>query len=177
MNTRTREQEAQHRTRRRCAFVAGAAGDDYVRRGYHGGQDQAPVILAGGTDVTHVYAGGERIYVPQVPGIEGALRDLYIVSSAAAQLGAYGLEVSELQWRALAERTDMARTVLHREANRDADTIEALRRLLVICEYIIELYMAGRECTLAVWREAGKLGREAYGYIDRGGNPKRGSDV
>ncbi|MFP3553161.1 hypothetical protein SB861_20925 [Paraburkholderia sp. SIMBA_049] len=126
--------------------------------------------------MTHVYAGGERTYVPQVPGIEGALRDLYIVSSAAAQLGGYGLEVSELQWRALAERTDTARTVLHREANRDADTIAALRRLLVICEYIVELYIAGRECPLAVWREAGKLGREAYGYIDRGVNPKRGAD-
>jgi hypothetical protein len=152
------------------------AGNGYVRPGSHGGHDQAPVILAGGTDVTHVYAGGERTYVPQLPGIEGALRDLYIVSSAAAQLGGYGLEVSELQWRALAERTEMARTVLHREANRDADAIEALRRLLVICEYIIELYIAGRECPSAVWREAGKLGHEAYGYIDPGVDRKGGPD-
>ncbi|MFL9964711.1 hypothetical protein PQR02_27335 [Paraburkholderia sediminicola] len=175
MNTRTHEQE--HSMRRRCASDACPAGDDYVRQGSHGGHDQAPVILAGGTDVTHVHAGGERTHVPQVPGIVGALRDLYIDSSAAAQLGGYGLEVSELQWRALAERTETARLVLHREPIGDADTEAALHRLLVICDYIIELYIAGRECPSAVWREAGKLGREAYGYIDRGVNPKRGSDV
>jgi hypothetical protein len=137
-----------------------------------------PVSLAGESGMpSHVHPGGERRYVPLAPEIVVAFRDLYILSSAAAQLGGFGLEVSELQWRALAERTEEARTVLHCEPLRDTDALAALRRLLVICEWIIELYIAGRECPPAVWREAGKLGRDAYGYVDTGINGKRGPDV
>jgi hypothetical protein len=96
------------------------------------------------------------------------LRDLYIVSSAAAQFGGFGLEVSELQWATLAERTEAARAVLDRESIRDADTAAALRRLLQSCEYIVGLHTAGRECPPAIWREAGRLGRDVYGRIDPG---------
>jgi hypothetical protein len=127
--------------------------------------------------MTPVRPGGERTYVPPAPEIVGAFRELYILSSAAAQLGGYGFEVSELQWRAAAERTEKARTALHREPVRDTDAVAALRRLLAICEYIIELYIAGRKCPPAVWREAGKLGRDAYAYIDPGVNGKRGPDL
>jgi hypothetical protein len=125
----------------------------------------------------HVHPGGERTYVLPAPDIVGAFRDLYILSSAAAQLGGYRLEVSEQQWRALAERTEKARTVLHREPVGDTDAVAALGRLLDICEYLIKLHIAGRERPSAFWREAGKLGREAYGYIDPGVNGKRGPDV
>jgi hypothetical protein len=107
-----------------------------------------------------------------VPDLVTEFRDLYILSSAAAQLGGYGL-VPELRWRALAERTERAGTVLLREPVPETDTVAAFRRLLDICEYIIELYIAGRQCPSAVWREAVKLGRDAYGYIDPGVNAKR----
>ncbi|WOD19095.1 hypothetical protein [Paraburkholderia kirstenboschensis] len=124
-----------------------------------------------------VHTGGEPINVLKAPETVKVLRDLYIVSSAAAQRGGYGLEVSPLQWNALAERTEAARTVLDREFVRDADTAGALRHLLEICAYIIEFYIAPRECPSAVWREAGRLGREAYGWIDPDVNPEHGPGV
>lgn len=81
----------------------------------------------------HVYPDGERRNVPPAPEIVVAFRNLYILSSAAAQLGGIGLEVSEIQWRALAGRTEEARTVLHCEPVGDTDALAALRRLLVMC--------------------------------------------
>jgi hypothetical protein len=105
------------------------------------------------------------------------LRDLYIVSSAAAQLGGFGLEISQLQWGALAERIEAARTVLDREFIQDADTAAALRRLLQICEYIIGLHTAGRRCPPAIWREAARLGREAYGWMHRDVDPEQEAGV
>ena len=74
----------------------------------------------------------------------------------------------------------MARRVLAVRVHVDVpetDAMAALRRLLDICEYVIELYIAGRQCPSAVWREAGKLGRDTYGYIDPRVNAKRGSVV
>jgi|GEM_PF-2788107 len=125
----------------------------------------------------HVKPVGVQTDAPPVPDPVTEFRDLYILSSAAAQLGGYGLEVPEPQWRALAERTERARTVLLRNDVPETDAMAALRRHLDICEYVIELYIAGRQCPSAVWREAGKLGRNAYGYIDPGFDAKRGSVV
>lgn len=122
----------------------------------------------------HVNPVGERSDAPPPPDLVTAVRDVYIVSSAAAQLGGYRFEVPEPQWRALAERTERARTVLLRENVPENDAVAALGRLLDICEYIIELYIAGRACPSAVWREAGRLGRDASGHIDPGVNAKSG---
>jgi hypothetical protein len=138
---------------------------------------QALGILAGGKDVTQARKGGEPTHALQAPETIKVLRDLYIVSSAAAQLGGYGLEVSPLQWSALAERTEAARSVLNRESVPDPDTAGALRRLVEICEYIVGFYIARRECPSAVWREAGRLGREAYGSMEPEVNPERGPGV
>ncbi|MEX3985292.1 hypothetical protein AB4Y45_40795 [Paraburkholderia sp. EG287A] len=96
-----------------------------------------------------------------------ALRDLYIVSSAAAQLGGYGLEVHEAQWRALARGTRGAKAVLDQQtAARDTDAITAFRQLAKMCEDILELYARHQKFPSAVWREVGRLGREAYDCID-----------
>ncbi|MFP3643421.1 hypothetical protein [Paraburkholderia sp. SIMBA_054] len=100
------------------------------------------------------------------PEVATAFRQLYIVSSAAAQLGGYALEVPEQQWRALVECTERAKTILQHEPVDETDLGAALWRLLHTCEYVVELYVAGRVCPPAAWREAGTLGREADSYLD-----------
>jgi hypothetical protein len=100
------------------------------------------------------------------PDIAQVLADLYILSSAAAQLGGYGLEVPNSQWRALGQQTQAARAVIgpgEGPVAGDADT--AFRRLVTICEGIIELYASGRRCPPAIWREVGRVGRDAYAYV------------
>ncbi|MFP3558930.1 hypothetical protein SB861_51070 [Paraburkholderia sp. SIMBA_049] len=173
LKTRADELEALHRARRTDCRMGGYR----IRNERHGGLYCASAVLPSGTGMMHVNPVGERTDAPPVPDLVTEFRDLYILSSAAAQLGGYGLEVPELRWRALAERTERARTVLLREPVPETDTVAALRRLLDLCEYIIELYIAGRQCPSAVWREAGKLGRDAYGYIDPRVNAKRGPVV
>ena len=96
-----------------------------------------------------------------------ALTDLYIISSAAAQLGGYGVEVSDLQRRALARETLQAKAVLDQlKMAYETEAVEALRRLVKMCEGIIDLYSSCQGCPSAIWREVGRLGREAYEYVD-----------
>lgn len=118
---------------------------------------------------------GDRSNPALLPEIRSAFRDLYILSSRAAQLGGYGEEVSEPQWRALIGRTGTARTVFDRVVSFDRDASAACRRLLLICEYMIDLHLEPRACPPALWREAGRLGREVYVYFDAG--PKAAQDL
>ncbi|ASW04435.1 hypothetical protein CJU94_40550 (plasmid) [Paraburkholderia aromaticivorans] len=120
---------------------------------------------------------GDRSDPVLPPEIRSAFRDLYILSSCAAQLGGYGEEVPEPQWRALIDRTAKARTFFDRQVSFDRDALAAFRRFLLICEYVIELHLEGRACPPAVWREAGRLGREAYVYLDAGATGSTGAAI
>jgi hypothetical protein len=102
------------------------------------------------------------------PDVIHALNALYIISSAGAQLGGYGLAVSDTQRSALARATFEAKTVLDRmPVASETDAVAALRRLVNVCEGIVEHYSTCQRCPSAVWREAGRLGREVYEYIDQ----------
>ncbi|CAB3807254.1 hypothetical protein [Paraburkholderia fynbosensis] len=97
------------------------------------------------------------------------LADLYILSSAAAQLGGYGLEVPNSQWRALVQQTQAARTAVGTNEGTGAnDGRAALGQLITMCEEIIKLYTTGERCAPAIWREVERLGRDAYAYVSAG---------
>ena len=106
-------------------------------------------------------------HVATSPELITAIKNLYIVSSAAAQLGGHGLEVREAQWRALAQKTEMARVVLDQQATtHDTDGIAAFHCLAKMCEDVVVLYAMRRPFPATLWREVGRLGREAYECID-----------
>ncbi|MEC5409393.1 hypothetical protein VOM14_28010 [Paraburkholderia sp. MPAMCS5] len=108
-----------------------------------------------------------RVAMPS--DIARVLADLYIVSSAAAQLGGYGLEVPDSQWQALVQQTQAARAVVNAdEVIGASDGRAALCRLVTMCEDIVELYTTGRRCPPAIWREVGRMGRDAYSYVTSG---------
>jgi hypothetical protein len=107
---------------------------------------------------------------PNIPLLDviHALNALYIISSAGAQLGGYGLAVSDTQRSALAKVTLQAKTVLDRmPIASETHAVAALRRLVTVCEGIVDHYSTYQRCPSAVWREAGRIGREAYEYIDQ----------
>ena len=92
-----------------------------------------------------------------------ALKDLYIVSSAAAQRGAHALEVLDSQWRALARETREARAILDQQiASVDMSAVVLLQQLSGICEDLLDRRAMHHETPSAVWREVGRLGRDAY---------------
>jgi len=102
------------------------------------------------------------------------LSDLYILSSAAAQLGGYGLDVPNSQWRALVQQTQAARTAVGKNEGTGAnDGHASLGQLITMCEDIIELYTTGQRCPPAIWREVGRLGRDAYAYVCAGATCQR----
>jgi len=101
------------------------------------------------------------------PEVITALKNLYIVSSAASQRGAYALEVRDAQWRALVRRTEEAKAVLGQQiATRDTHTIALLRQLAEMCGDLLSRHAARQDCPSAVWREVGRLGRDAYECIN-----------
>jgi len=96
-----------------------------------------------------------------------ALKDLYIISSAAAQLGSYGLAVSDVQWRALVRQTAVAKDVLVRQtAARELEVKTALCRLVRMCDDILALRTTSGTCPPSAWRQVGKLGHDAYEYLE-----------
>jgi hypothetical protein len=118
--------------------------------------------------MTRVHVNFNDSHDTPAPEVITALNDLYIISSAGAQLGGYGLDVSDAQRRALARATSEAKTVLDCVKSAcETDAVAALRRLVKMCEGIIDLYSTCQACPSAVWREVGRLGREAYEYIDQ----------
>jgi hypothetical protein len=115
---------------------------------------------------THIHFDDNRGTPPL--DVINALNALYIISSAGAQLGGYGLAVSDTQRSALARATLEAKTVLDRmPVASETDAVAALRRLVKVCEGIVDHYSTCQRCPSDVWREAGRLGREAYEYIDQ----------
>jgi hypothetical protein len=109
---------------------------------------------------------GECCVTPP-PEVVTALSDLYILSNAAAQRGTFGLEVRDAQWRALARGTQHAKLVLDRQRIVcETHAIGLLRRLTSMCEGILDRHATSQECPSVIWREVGRLGRDAYECID-----------
>lgn len=98
--------------------------------------------------------------------VRAAFKALYLVSGAAAQLGAHGLRVEDSQWQALAQAARDANTALqaHEDAKDDATT--AIRRLSTVCDHLLERRATGHPCPSTVWRDLMRAGRDAYEQLD-----------
>lgn len=102
----------------------------------------------------------------RVAHTRAALKALYLVSGAAAQLGANGLQIQEAQWQALAQAAGNANAVL---ATHEADmsgAIEAFRRLSTLCELLLERRATGHASSSVAWRDLARAGRDAYEQLN-----------
>ena len=107
-------------------------------------------------------------YMVPLPQVIAALKDLYIVSSAAAQRGAYALEVRDAQWRALARGTREAKAVLDQQiVTSETHATTMLRHLAIMCESLLDHHAMCQKCPSAAWREVSRLGRDAYECFNR----------
>jgi hypothetical protein len=95
-----------------------------------------------------------------------ALKALYLVSGAAAQLGAYGLRLDDTQWNALAQAARDANRALLVHDHIGRDTVAAFRRLSALCEDLLERRAMGQASLSAVWHELARAGRDAYEQLD-----------
>lgn len=95
-----------------------------------------------------------------------AFKALYLVSGAAAQLGAYGLRIEDSQWHALAQAARDANNALLAHDHIESETIAAFRRLSALCEHLLEHRARGHACPSAVWRDLARAGRDAYEQLD-----------
>jgi hypothetical protein len=96
-----------------------------------------------------------------------AAMDLYLVSSAAAQLGVSGLDVSRSQWQGLFENTRRTRAVLEQhDVTGESSRFQTLRELVLACEEILAKRLPDGNCPPALWRRASRTGREMYECIE-----------
>lgn len=106
-----------------------------------------------------------------------ALNNLYIVSSALAQRGAYAQEIRDSQWRTIVQRAQEAKTALDQHGERpETHAIVLLRQMTKVCEGLIDLHAARREIPFAIWREVGRLGSDAYEWVNLAAR-RRGADA
>jgi hypothetical protein len=94
------------------------------------------------------------------------LKALYLVSGAAAQLGAHGLQIQDAQWQALAQAARAANAVLDTHDKGQADAIEAFRRLSALCDHLLERRATGHACSSMAWRDLARAGRDAYEQLN-----------
>jgi len=119
-----------------------------------------------------------EVCVAPPPAVIAALKDLYIVSSASAQRGAYALEVRDAHWRALARGIEEAKAVLDPQiATRETHATALLRQLARLCEDLLDRHAMGQKCPSTAWREIGRLGRDAYECFNLNVTGKTASDA
>lgn len=101
-----------------------------------------------------------------------ALKELYLVSGAAAQLGASGLQVQDMQWQALERATRNASAVLHVRDGGDgsveseSEAMKSLQRLSMLCDELLGRRALGHVCPSAIWRDLARAGRDAYEQLN-----------
>lgn len=95
-----------------------------------------------------------------------AVKALYLVSGAAAQLGASGLQIQEAQWQALAQAARNANAVLAVQEVGMPEAIEAFRRLSALCDHLLERRATGHACSSTIWRDLARAGRDAYEQLN-----------
>ncbi|MDG0024220.1 hypothetical protein [Trinickia sp. Y13] len=98
--------------------------------------------------------------------VRAALRELFLVSGAAAQLGAHGQRVQDAQWQALARAMTHASAVLGARDRRESEPMASFRRLAGLCDELLGRRALGHVCPSALWRDLARAGREAYEQID-----------
>lgn len=98
--------------------------------------------------------------------VRTAFKALYLVSGAAAQLGAHGLRVEDSQWQALAQAARDANTALEAHGDAQGDAMAAIRRLSTVCDHLLERRATGHPCPSTVWRDLMRAGRDAYEQLD-----------
>jgi hypothetical protein len=95
-----------------------------------------------------------------------ALRALYLVSGAAAQLGKNGLQIEDIQWEALAQAARDANNALQAQDHLRSDAIAAFRRLAALCEAVLLRRATGHACPSSVWSDLARAGRDAYEQLE-----------
>jgi len=105
--------------------------------------------------------------VPLASEIVLALNALYIVSSALAQRGAYAQEIRDSQWRIMAQRVHEAKWVLDQLGEKpETHAIALLNRMAKVCLDLVDRHAAQQDIPIAIWREVGRLGSDAYDCIN-----------
>lgn len=95
-----------------------------------------------------------------------ALKELYLVSGAAAQLGACGLLVQDVQWQALVRASHTARAVLGARTDGEGEAAAAFRRLAALCDDLLDRRAMGHACPSSIWRDLARAGSDAYERLD-----------
>jgi hypothetical protein len=131
-----------------------------------------------GIPMTHSQPDSSDGCVAPAPEVITALKDLYIVSSALAQRGANALEIRDDQWRAMAQRAREAKMALDLHGDQiETHAVGLLRQMAKICESLVDRHAARQEIPYAVWREVGRLGRDAYECVNLSAPAQRGADA
>jgi len=117
--------------------------------------------------MTHAQSDCSEDYVLPPPEVITALKDLYIISSALAQRGAYAQEILDAQWRTMAQRAQEAKTALdHYGEKPETHAVVLLRQMAKVCQGLVDRHAARQEIPFVVWREMGRLGRDAYECVN-----------
>lgn len=117
--------------------------------------------------MTHVQRDCSDSCVVPPPGVITALKNLYIVSSALAQRGTYAQEILDSQWRTMAQRAQEARTALDQHGERpETHAIVLLRQMTNVCQGLVDRHATRQQIPFAVWREVGRLGHDAYEWVN-----------
>jgi len=112
------------------------------------------------------------------PEVIAALKNLYIVSSALAQRGTHAQEIRDSQWRAMVQRAHEAKTALDQHGGRaETHAIVLLRQMTQACQGLVDRQAARQEIPFAVWREVGRLGHDAYEWVNLNLPRRRGTDA
>jgi hypothetical protein len=105
---------------------------------------------------------GKVVFVPHA---QTAFNELYLVSGAAAQLGAHGMQVQEAQWQALARAARQASAVLGTRDDSENDAMAAFRRLARLCDDMLDRRAMGHACPSTLWRDLARAGRDIYDQL------------
>lgn len=105
---------------------------------------------------------GKVVFVPHA---QAAFNELYLVSGAAAQLGAHGMPVQEAQWQALACAARQASAVLGARDDNESDALAAFRRLTGLCDDLLDRRAMGHACPSTLWRDLARAGRDMYDQL------------
>lgn len=126
--------------------------------------------------VTHAQPDRSDGCVVPPPEVITALKNLYIVSSALAQRGAYAHEIRDSQWRTMIQRAHEAKMALDQHGERpETHAIVLLRHMTKVCQGLVDRHAAREEIPFAVWREVGRLGHDAYEWVNLSAPRRRGA--
>lgn len=126
----------------------------------------------------HTQPGCSEGCVVMPPEVITALKNLYIVSSALAQRGTHAREIRDSQWQAMFQRAYEAKTALDQHGQRaETDAIVLLRQMTQACQGLVDRHAARQDISFAEWREVGRLGHDAYEWVNLNVPRRRDTDA